>query len=125
MNRKANGCCKTKRGRLFRKFSYRAFILDDESPYLTLTHPILNNNGGYYISDVSSTRPIIKFSTKIKFENKIDWIAMILKARVIRWTKILDSLSIGSVIGTSAFAFVSSHTSIKITTAVITSSGQI
>lgn len=33
--------------------------------------PILNYNGSYYICDISTTRPIIKFTTKAEFDDKI------------------------------------------------------
>ena len=67
---------KTKCGRLFRKFSDREFIIDDES-YFTLSHTSINGNDVFYASDVSSTSANVKFSKKKKFEAKVlVWIAL-------------------------------------------------
>lgn len=66
---------KTKCDRLFRKFSDRTFIMDEES-YFTLTLHF-NYNDRYYTNDLSTIQPIIKFITKAKFEKKIFvWIAI-------------------------------------------------
>lgn len=67
---------KTKSGRLYRKFSKRAFVLDDES-YFTLSHSSINGNGAYYTSDPSSAPAEVKFSKKKKFEAKVlVWVAI-------------------------------------------------
>lgn len=67
---------KTKCGRLLRKFSKCAFIVDDES-YFTFSHSTLSGNAGYYSSNVSTTSTRTKFSRKKKFEEKVlVWIAI-------------------------------------------------
>lgn len=67
---------KTKCGRLIRKFSGRAFILDDES-YFTLSHSTINGNGSFYTSDPLTAPPEVKLSKKKKFEGKVlVWVAI-------------------------------------------------
>jgi transposase len=67
---------KPKCGRLMRKFSNHAFILDDES-YFTLSHTTIHGNGGFYTNDVSEASPSVKFATKAKFEGKVlVWVAI-------------------------------------------------
>uniref|UniRef100_A0A914DRN3 Transposase n=1 Tax=Acrobeloides nanus TaxID=290746 RepID=A0A914DRN3_9BILA len=52
-------------GRLYRKFSKRCWIIDDES-YFTLTHSTINGNNTFYTSNIADTPPSVKFSTKKK-----------------------------------------------------------
>lgn len=67
---------KTKCSRMIRKFSGRAFVLDDES-YFTLSHSSIGGNDGFYTSDVRSASATVKFSRKKKFESKVlVWIAI-------------------------------------------------
>lgn len=67
---------KTKCGRLIRKFSDRAFVLDDES-YFTLSHSTISGNDGFYSSNVSSTSAEVKYAKKKKFEQKVlVWVAI-------------------------------------------------
>lgn len=63
-------------GRLYRKFSKRCWIIDDES-YFTLTHSTINGNNTFYTSNIADTPPSVKFSTKKKFEAKVlVWLAI-------------------------------------------------
>lgn len=67
---------KTKCGRLYRKFSKKMFILDDES-YFTLSNTTMSGNNGYYASNIKTVRPEVKFRTQSKFEKKVMvWIAI-------------------------------------------------
>jgi transposase len=63
-------------GRLYRKFSKAAWIIDDES-YFTLSHSTVNGNNIFYTSDIKNTPPSAKFSSKTKFEKKVlVWLAI-------------------------------------------------
>lgn len=67
---------KTLCGRLFRKFSKRSWVIDDES-YFTLSHSTIHGNNTFYTSNINNTPPSVKYSTKKKFEKKVlVWIAI-------------------------------------------------
>uniref|UniRef100_A0A914DK72 Transposase n=1 Tax=Acrobeloides nanus TaxID=290746 RepID=A0A914DK72_9BILA len=76
--RTANQISDAKRlcGRLYRKFSKRCWVIDDES-YFTLTHSTINGNNTFYTPNIADTPPSVKFSTKKKFEAKVlVWLAI-------------------------------------------------
>lgn len=106
------------------KILWSRFILNDES-YFKLTHSTFNDSDSYYTSDVSTAQPIIKFDTKLKFEDKIlVWLWCIRKTSVNCSSECLRSLSRANDICKSAFDFASVFTFFEITTAVIMSSNQ-
>jgi hypothetical protein len=66
---------KTGIDRVYRDFSKKSVILDDES-YFTLSHSTINGNGSYYSSDRLKTPASVKYCKKRKFEPKVlVWLA--------------------------------------------------
>lgn len=71
MYNNAKGCHKNQVWSLVLKIIGSSIPLERRIRFHVLTHSNFNNSGGCYTSDVSTTQPITKFLTKLKFDDKI------------------------------------------------------